>query len=372
MKSERMGRRISCLCCVCVYVYSGATLEFHPSPIACGQHCAELFCHMEPRDPLETRWLPADEISQTELANLLDFFRDCSAQSAWDGASFEISLDSDFVGRVERGELGSEKTPTYKQEIANLEALPGTWLQIGRFPLTAEHSGPLFKQMETTGGTNTGGNFWFNTSTGWVCSDRLETYVNSKQQEIPSGLSLAFGYRAYGNAKGRDCSAFPESVHWPDWAGRPTVGINCSDTGNGIAQEVEQFQQWLADHPSPRAANIGALATDEDSNVPGCQGKLAQRYLRFLHDDGNAASADEHTLHVAIFAYLAGQKLRCKCDSLGAQLQRQYPEVNDFVTKSPRLPFAEPPTGPKGDQPMDFNMLYVCFVFGHVAVTPYL
>jgi hypothetical protein len=83
-------------------------------------------------------------------------------------------------------------------------------------------------------------------------------------------------------------------------------------------------------------------------------------------------NAEEHTLHVAIFSYLSGQRLRCKCDSLGAQLQRQYPEVDDFVTKSPRLPFAEPSTGPKGDQPMDFNMLYVCFVFGHVVVTPYL
>jgi hypothetical protein len=104
----------------------------------------------------------------------------------------------------------------------------------------------------------------------------LETFVNVKGQEVPSGLSLAFGYRAYGNAKGRDCSAFPESVHWPDWAGRPTVGINSVEAGNGISQEVHDFQQWLADSPSSRAAAVAeARAADEDSYVPGCQGKLA-------------------------------------------------------------------------------------------------
>jgi hypothetical protein len=328
---------------MCVYVYSGATLELHPSPIACGQHRAELFCHMEPRNPMETRWLPGEELSEQELSELLDFLSNCVAQNVWDGASFEISLDPAFVEKIERGELGYEHAPTYKQEVADLELLPGTWLQVGRFPLASDcaHRGPLFKQMALDGGTNIGGNFWFNSATGWCCSDRLETFINADKHEVPSGLSIAFGYRAYGSAKGRDRSAFPESVHWPDWASRPTTGINCSDTGSGISQEVEQFQHWLADNPSSRAAAVAeARAADEDSNVPGCQGKLAQRYLKFLHDDPNAASAEEHTFHVAIFAYLSGQKLRCKCDSLGAQLQRQYPEVNDFVTKSPRLPFA--------------------------------
>jgi hypothetical protein len=330
---------------------------------------------MDPRNPLETRWLPGEELSEQELSELLDFLTNCVAQNVWDGASFEISLDQAFVEKIERGELGYEHTPTYKQEVADLELLPGTWLQIGFFPLASDcaHRGPLFKQMALDGGTNIGGNFWFNSATGWCCSDRLETFINVKGQEVPTGRSIAFGYRAYGQSKGRDCSAYPESIHWPDWAGRPTVGINSIETGNGVSEEVHDFKSWLADNPSQpvrRAADIAVR--DEDLPVAGCQGKLAQRYLQFLAADPEGATAEEHTLHVAIFSYLTSQRLRCKCDSLGAQLQRQYPEVDDLVAKSPRLPFAEPSTGPKGDQPMGFNMLYVCFVFGHVVVTPYL
>ena len=106
MKSERMGRRISCLCCMCVYVYSGVTLELHPSPIACGQRRAEFFCHMEPRSPLETRWLPGEYLCEHELSELIDFLNTCVSQNVWDGASVEISFDPTFVEKIERGELG--------------------------------------------------------------------------------------------------------------------------------------------------------------------------------------------------------------------------------------------------------------------------
>jgi hypothetical protein len=211
--------------------------------------------------------------------------------------------------------------------------------------------------MTLDGGTNVGGMFFFNSQTGWVCSGRLETCINSKGQEVPTGRGIAFGYRAYGNAKGRDCSAYPESVHWPDWAGRPTVGISSIETGHGVSEEVMEFKSWLADNPSRRVADIAL-----DATVAGCQGKLAQRYLQLLAADPVGGTAEEHTLHLAIFSYLTSQRLRCNCDSFGTQLQRQYPEVDDLVSKSPRLPFAEPSTGPKGGQPMGFNMLYVCFV----------
>ena len=177
---------------------------------------------MEPRSPLEARWLPGEYLSEQELSELIDFLNTCVSQNGWGGASFEISCDPAFVEKIERGELGYENTATYKQEVADLELLLGTWLQIGTFPLASDcaHRGPLSKQMTLDGGTNVAGIFFFNSQTGWVCSDRLETCINSKGQEVPTGRSIAFGYRAYGNAKGRDCSAYPESAHWPDWAGR--------------------------------------------------------------------------------------------------------------------------------------------------------
>jgi hypothetical protein len=97
MKSERMGRRIACICfvrvCVCAF---GATLDFHPSHIACGRHSVECFLLVDNRNPLETRWLAVDAMSTGELVELLDFYNACVAQEVWDGGSFEIQLTDEF------------------------------------------------------------------------------------------------------------------------------------------------------------------------------------------------------------------------------------------------------------------------------------
>jgi hypothetical protein len=347
MKSERMGRRIACICfvrvCVCAF---GATLDFHPSHIACGRHSVECFLLVDNRNPLETRWLAVDAMSTGELVELLDFYNACVAQEVWDGGSFEIQFTDEFVQTVESGDLGWEATPDFKHDLSNLELLPGTWLQIGEWPVDSPCRAALYKQMSIGSGTNRGGLFWFMNQTGWACSDSLEVRDSKDGHEVPAELSIAFGYKCYGKRGGRDTSLYPSEVHWPDWSKNSTDGIVSAWTGHGMSEEVKAFKEELDASQAQRAAEVQAQrAAEEADAAPGCEGKLAQRYLKFLQTVPSTSHlpadvlADVHLQHSAIFAYMSSRFLRCKIDSLGAQLRRQYPEVEEIVKMLPRLPF---------------------------------